>query len=115
MSHQPFSSHYQRTNWFDFDDMERLLWAVVLLAFVGDLLTTYFGLHAGLTESNPVARGALGRFGFLSLVGLKSFALAVGFVCRTLVPRRYTALVPVGLALPWMFAVVINLSLFVRL
>ncbi len=76
------------------------------------MLTTYLGLHAGLTESNPVARGALGRFGFLSLVGLKTFALAVGFVCRTLVPRQYVSLVPVGLALPWVFAVVVNLSLF---
>jgi hypothetical protein len=112
MSHHPFSFRYQRTDWFDFDDVERLLWAVVLLALVGDLLTTYVGLRAGLVESNPVARRALGQFGFLSLVGLKAFALAVGFVGRTLVPREYVAFVPVGLAAPWMFAVVVNLSLF---
>ncbi len=112
MSHQPFSFRYQRTDWFDFGDIERLLWAVVLLALVGDLLTTYVGLRAGLVESNPVARHALGRYGFLSLVGLKAFALAVGFVGRTLVPREYVAFVPVGLAAPWVFAVVVNVSVF---
>ncbi|KZN23820.1 hypothetical protein A4G99_13305 [Haladaptatus sp. R4] len=115
MSHQQFSYRYQRTGWFDFGDVERLLWAVVLHALVGDLVTTYVGLQVGLAESNPVARGALGRFGFLSLVGLKTFALAVGFVCRTLVPRQYVTLVPAGLAFPWVFAVVVNLSLFTRL
>ncbi|EFW90300.1 hypothetical protein ZOD2009_19623 [Haladaptatus paucihalophilus DX253] len=112
MSHQQFSYRYQRTDWFDFGGIERLLWAVVILALVGDLLTTYAGLQAGLTESNPVARHALGQFGFLSLVGLKAFALGVGFVGRTLIPREYVALVPAGLALPWLFAVVVNLSLF---
>jgi hypothetical protein len=114
MSHHPLSLRYQRTDWFDFGTIERLLWAIVLLALVGDLLTTYVGLRTGLTESNPVARHALGRYGFLSLVGLKTFALTVGFVGRTLVPREYVAFVPVGLAVPWVFAVLVNLSLFLR-
>ncbi|WP_266077503.1 DUF5658 family protein [Haladaptatus caseinilyticus] len=92
---------------------ERLLWVFVFVVLVGDLLTTYVGLNAGLTESNPVARSALSRFGFVALVGLKAFSLTVGVICRRFVPREYVALVPAGLALPWTIAVLVNLSLFV--
>ncbi|WP_458204683.1 DUF5658 family protein [Haladaptatus sp. NG-SE-30] len=111
MNHQRFSARLRHTNWFDFGDTERILWVIVLLALVGDLVTTYIGLRAGLTESNPVARSALSQFGFVSLVGLKLFALAVGFGGRTLIPREYNALVPAGLALPWTLAVFVNVSL----
>lgn len=114
MNHEQFSFRYQRTDWFDFGTAERFLWAVVVVVLIGDLFTTYLGLRTGFTETNPVARSALDRYGFLSLVGLKAFGVAVGFVCRTLVPRQYVALVPAGLALPWTFAVLVNLSLFVN-
>lgn len=97
----------------DLGAFERTLWLVVLAVLVGDLLTTYVGLNAGLTESNPVARSAIARFGFASLVVIKAFAVGVGLGCRALLPRDYTALVPAGLALPWAVAVGINLSLFV--
>ncbi|WP_435154133.1 DUF5658 family protein [Haladaptatus sp. DFWS20] len=95
--------------------VERALWLLVFAVLFADLLTTYIGLNAGMTESNPVARSALSQFGFVALVGLKAFSLGVGFVCRRLVPREYVALIPAGLALPWTIAVVVNLSLFVQL
>lgn len=91
---------------------ERLLWGVVAVALVGDLLTTYYGLQSGLSESNPVARAAIQRFGFSAMVGLKLFAVGVGLGCRRLLPDRHSLLVPAGLAVPWLGAVVINLSLY---
>ncbi|WP_135826024.1 DUF5658 family protein [Halorussus ruber] len=91
---------------------ERTLWVLVGVALVGDLLTTYYGLQMGLTESNPVARAAIERFGFSAMVGLKLFAVGVGLCCRRLLPERHGLLVPAGLAVPWMGAVVINLSLY---
>lgn len=90
---------------------ERALWVLVAVALVGDLLTTYYGLKIGLTESNPVARAAMQQFGFAAMGALKLFAIAVGLLCRQLLPDRYVLLVPVGLAVPWMAAVFINLSL----
>jgi hypothetical protein len=93
--------------------VERSLWLLVGVVLAGDLLTTYVGLNAGLTESNPVARAAIAQFGFVALVAVKAFAVGVGLVCRPLLPREYTAVVPAGLALPWTAATLLNLSLFV--
>ena len=90
---------------------ERTLWAIVAVALVGDLLTTYYGLKVGLTESNPVARAAMQQFGFAAMGALKLFAIGVGLLCRQLLPERYVLLVPAGLAVPWLAAVAINLSL----
>ncbi|WP_158056817.1 DUF5658 family protein [Halorussus halophilus] len=90
---------------------ERALWALVAVALVGDLVTTYYGLKVGLTESNPVARAAMHQFGFAAMGALKLFAIGVGLLCRQLLPERYVLLVPAGLAVPWMAAVFINLSL----
>jgi hypothetical protein len=94
------------------DGWERTLWILVGVALVGDLLTTYYGLKIGLTESNPIARAAIERFGFAAMVALKLFAVGVGVGCRRLLPDEHGLLVPAGLAVPWMGAVVINLSLY---
>lgn len=91
---------------------ERALWVLVGVALVGDLLTTYYGLKIGLTESNPVARAAIQQFGFSAMIALKLFAVGIGVVCRQLLPERHGLLVPAGLAVPWTAAVVINLSLY---
>ena len=92
---------------------ERMLWGLVAVGLVADLLTTYYGLQLGLSESNPVARTAIEQFGFGAMVGLKLFAVAVGLGCRQLLPERHVLLVPLGLAIPWLAASGINLSLYV--
>ncbi|UPV74160.1 DUF5658 family protein [Halorussus limi] len=94
------------------DGWERTLWILVGVALVGDLLTTYYGLQMGLTESNPVARTAIERFGFAAMVGLKLFAVGVGVGCRRLLPDKHGLLVPAGLAVPWTGAVLVNLALY---
>lgn len=86
-----------------------VLWAIVVVAMIADTLLTYYGLERGLTETNPVARLGLQRFGYASLGLLKGFALGVGLCCRPLLPRRYSTVVPLGLAIPWIAASVINL------
>jgi len=92
--------------------VERALWALVAVGLVGDLVTTYYGLQVGLVESNPVARAAIERFGFAAMGGLKLFAVGVGVGCRRLLPDSHGALVPAGLAVPWLAAAAINLSLY---
>lgn len=92
--------------------VERLLWVLVAVGLVGDVLTTYYGLRIGLTESNPVARAAIEQFGMGAMVGMKLLAVGVGLYCRRLLPKPHVLLVPTGLAVPWLAAVVINLSLY---
>ncbi|PSP54545.1 hypothetical protein BRC82_10230 [Halobacteriales archaeon QS_1_67_19] len=60
-----------------------------------------------------MARTAIHRFGFGAMVGLKLFAIAIALLCRRLLPRRYTAIVPAGLAVPWLLATLLNASLYV--
>jgi hypothetical protein len=87
---------------------EDALWAVVVASMIADLLLTYYGVENGLREANPVARAGLERFGYAALGALKLFALGVGLACRPLLPRAYTAVVPLGLAIPWIVASLIN-------
>ncbi|WP_232820494.1 DUF5658 family protein [Halorussus litoreus] len=92
--------------------VERALWLLVGVGLLADLLTTYYGLQIGLTESNPVARTAIHRFGFAAMVGMKLGAVGVGVACRRLVTGRHALLVPAGLAVPWLAAALVNLSLY---
>jgi hypothetical protein len=49
-----------------------VLWLVVYtLLNVGDLLSTYFGLQAGLHEANPLMGGLLAQNGFGALITYK--------------------------------------------
>lgn len=89
--------------------VERALWAVVALSLVGDVATTFLGLHLGMVEANPVARGAIEGHGLLGMLALKVVAVGVGLCCRPLLPAAYRSIVPAGLALPWLVAVVANL------
>lgn len=90
-------------------DLEWMLWIVAAAALTGDVVTTFVGLHLGLTESNPIARTAIDGWGVVGMVVLKAFAVGVALCCRPLVPREYRLVVPAGLAIPWSIAVVINL------
>ena len=90
-------------------DLEVGLWVVVAASLVGDVVTTFVGLHLGLAESNPIARSAIEGWGLLGMLALKAFAVGVALCCRPLLPRAYRPIIPAGLALPWAVAVVINL------
>ena len=89
--------------------LERYLWVLVALSLVGDIVTTFVGLHLGLAESNPVARGAIEGYGLAGMLALKGLAIGVGLVCRPMLPEAYRPIVPAGLALPWTIAVGVNI------
>ena len=90
-------------------ELERLLWGLVVLSLLGDVVTTFVGLHLGLSESNPIARSAIHSYGLVGMLALKGIAIGIGLVCRPMLPRAYRAIVPAGLAIPWTAAVFINL------
>lgn len=90
-------------------ELEGLLWVAVVAALVGDIVTTFVGLHLGLAESNPIAHGAINGYGLPGMIGLKLVAVGIGLVCRWLLPDEYRPIVPAGLALPWLIAVGVNL------
>ncbi|MDJ1430802.1 DUF5658 family protein [Halostagnicola sp. A-GB9-2] len=90
-------------------DLERLLWIIVGISLVGDIVTTFVGLHLGLAESNPIARGAIEGYGLAGMIALKAFAIGIGVICRPLLTAEYRPIVPAGLALPWLVAVASNL------
>ena len=102
-------NHYLTDGFDRMSDLEVTLWVVVFLSLVGDVVTTFVGLHLGLAESNPIARSAIEGWGLAGMLVLKAFAVGVGLCCRPLLPRVYRPIVPAGLALPWTIAVVINL------
>lgn len=87
---------------------ERLLWTLVVCAFALDVATTSFGLSIGLVERNPIAASLLVEYGIAALVGLKAVALATGLACRSVVPERYTGVVPFGMVVPSGAAVLMN-------
>lgn len=88
--------------------IERALWLVVLVGMAADVTLTHVGRQVGLVELNPVARDVLATDGVFGLVTLKCAALGFAASLRTLLPRQYTALVPLGLALPTVPAVISN-------
>ncbi|WP_425461896.1 DUF5658 family protein [Natronosalvus hydrolyticus] len=88
--------------------LERWLWVVVGFSLVGDIVTTFVGLHLGLTESNPIARNAIDGWGLLGMLALKGFALGIALVCRGVLERPFRPIIPAALAIPWLAAVVIN-------
>ncbi|MFD1634283.1 hypothetical protein ACOZ4L_00960 [Haloplanus ruber] len=87
------------------------LWACALGALALDVALTVVGLRLGLTELNPVAAGLIADIGTLpALVTLKGVAVGVGLAGRAVLPAAYYGLIPVGLALPWTVAAVLNLA-----
>lgn len=88
--------------------VERELWFTVVAAMLLDVTLTMHGLTIGLVEANPVARYALDTAGILGLYALKIAALAIGVSCRLGLDDRYGPIVPLGLAIPSMVAVIVN-------
>lgn len=92
------------------------LWAFVVVALVFDVVLTYYGLAAGLQEGNPIARTLFSMFGVVeSMLLMKGLVIAIALVAYVWVPKRYRPVVPLGVALPWFVASVINASLILQL
>lgn len=86
-----------------------LLWASVALSLLLDSLLTGYGLRQGLTEANPVVRTLVVAYGApVALAATKGAVLAVGVAAWRVLPSGRRAVVPIGLAIPWWIAVVVN-------
>jgi predicted anti-sigma-YlaC factor YlaD len=76
---------------------------------VADIVLTHHGLAGGATELNPVAGALMATIGTLpAMTALKGAALLVGVVAWTVIPTRHRGLVPLGLAVPWTIASLVN-------
>ena len=95
--------------------VERELWLVVALTLIVDVWLTHIGLQHGLHEGNPVMRAAIETFGIAVLGLTKVGVLGLAGVTRRLVSDQRGVVVPLGLALPWVAAVVINTALLISL
>lgn len=91
---------------------ESRLWALLALALLADVLTTTYGLASGLTEGNPAMRAAIETAGVAALVGVKLSVVGFGLGVRRFLDER-GAVVPLGLALPWLAAAAVNAGLLV--
>jgi len=91
-------------------DLELLLWVLVCWALLLDVVLTAYGLSIGLVERNPLMRQALNVFGVAALVFAKAAAVAVALGFRVVWPE-YALLAPIGLAVPWTIAVLVNAAL----
>jgi len=91
-------------------DLELLLWVLVCWALLLDIVLTAYGLSIGLVERNPLMRQALDAFGVAALAFAKAVAVAVAIGFRVAWPE-YALLAPIGLAIPWTTAVLINAAL----
>lgn len=86
----------------------RTLWVVGLVAVLGDLVTTVYGLEIGLREKNPVVAGILVAYGVPGLVALKLVAISWVVVIWRVLSRRYGVAALAGLALPQSVAAGLN-------
>lgn len=83
---------------------ETLLWWIVVVAAVGDVATTAVGLHVGLVEGNPIVRGWIDNYGVWMLALSKVAIVGGGWLCTRFVSHPGRIVVPLGFALPWLFA-----------
>ncbi|MCU4717214.1 DUF5658 family protein [Halapricum hydrolyticum] len=87
--------------------VEPQLWIVLLVTLFADVVLTHYGLQVGLTEANPLMRTAIEAAGIVALLGVKLLIVVVGVGVRLSLDER-GAVVPIGLALPWLLAATIN-------
>jgi predicted anti-sigma-YlaC factor YlaD len=90
---------------------ERWLWALVAVSLLADVALTRLGLMQGLTEGNPVVRAAIADAGIGMLGALKIGAVSLGLTAWLAMPDHERAVVPLGLALPWLGATLVNATL----
>jgi hypothetical protein len=88
---------------------ETLLWTIAICAALGDVVTTAYGLQMGLTEGNPIMHAMIAESGIAGLVGSKFLVIGLAFALGTvLFEGKRRVVVPLGLALPWLFVTVSN-------
>ena len=95
--------------------VERELWLVVVATLVVDVWLTHIGLQHGLHEGNPVMRVAIETFGIAALGLTKVGVLGLAGLTRRQLSDQRGVVVPLGIALPWAGAVVINATLLLSL
>ncbi|EMA24602.1 DUF5658 family protein [Haloarcula argentinensis] len=95
--------------------VERELWLVVAVTLIIDVWLTHVGLQHGLQEGNPLMRAAIETFGIAVLGLTKVGVLGMAGLIRQLLSDQRGVVVPLGLALPWVAAVVINATLLLSL
>ncbi|MDX1746050.1 MAG: hypothetical protein R3324_08950 [Halobacteriales archaeon] len=93
--------------------VESVLWAVAVAAMLLDVGLTDYGLAMGLSEVNPLGRAALTAFGSTGLLLAKLPVLALALVGWWVLPDAERWAVPLGLAVPWGLATLLNLSVLV--
>ncbi|MFD1514103.1 DUF5658 family protein [Halomarina rubra] len=87
---------------------EHALWAIAIFALIADIGLTAYGLELGAVELNPYVAWVIAEFYLVGMVVMKFGALAVALIGRWLIPNEYGSLVPVALAVPWVFVSVMN-------
>ena len=90
--------------------VESVLWAVAIAAMLLDVGLTDYGLAMGLSEVNPIGRMALAAFGSVGLLLAKLPVLVLALVGWWVLPEAERWAVPLGLAVPWGAATLLNLS-----
>lgn len=87
--------------------VEPYLWGVLVAVLLADLVSTYAGLQAGMTEGNPAMRMAIETAGIAALAAVKLAVLGFGAGVRKILDER-GAVVPLGLSIPWLVAAASN-------
>lgn len=95
------------------EELDFLLWTVVLCAMLADISLTLYGLGVGFIETNPIALFGLETVGYAVLSFLKAPALLVGVIGWVVLPTPLYRLNLIGLALPWLVVSLFNLWLIV--
>ena len=90
--------------------VEQELWLIALATLTIDVYLTYVGLRAGFVEGNPLMHTAFETVGFAVLGLVKAVALGVAGLTREVWPE-YGPFIPLGLSIPWLVAVLVNVSL----
>ena len=90
--------------------VEQELWLIALATLTIDVYLTYVGLRAGFVEGNPLMHTAFETVGFAVLGLVKAVALGVAGFTREVWPE-HGPFIPLGLSIPWLVAVVVNVSL----
>lgn len=92
------------------DPVERQLWILAVLLAGLDVGLTYWGLQVGLAEGNPIVSALIAEVGIAALAGMKGGLLGLAAACRRMRPN-WGPWLPLGLSLPWLVAVAVNVTL----